>query len=818
MIADAPQPLPSKFARVWSTLRSLGVTPFGLVRRPRGLSTLLRLATRPRTFRDAHLIAQSGLFDARFYERRYPEVTASAMTPLTHFVLMGGGEGRLPNPLFDSAWYLARHPDVARNGENPLAHYLRTAAGDANDPHPLFSVSHYRSQVGHSGTPRFEPLQHYAKHGALKDYSPHPLFDPRYCVEMYGRSVAGLDPLVHFIESGAAAGFNPHPLFDVAYYRSQAPDARSRNPLTHYLETGSAQGLRPHPLFDPAYYLASHRDVAGAAIEPLTHFVLAGGLEGRSPIREFDSAWYFSPMRISDRAGPIRWCTLSGMAGASIETHRPISTRLAISRGTRTWPSRGVNPLAHYVQYGRAECRSTAPHERTYRRIESDRRVALRTSSLEGASPAARVVLCLTHVMPTSPRAGNEYRIQRLLRWLRDSGYIVIPVVGPIREERPTPAEVRALADEFGNAVVCQTDGRLDYVLRDIPDVLASLDGKFSERWATPLGEDLLTTERERNLLRIERSFCTDALIETVMRLQTVLGPYVLLAEYIWMSRLLPLVDSRALKIIDTIDVFSTRADKVDRYGVEDLTIGLGDERVRLERADVVIAIQENERAVLESLAPALPIITSGVDFDVVADAGVPTGATVLCVASDNPMNRRGLQDFIELRLAAGAGARPDGRAEGCRRGRRIDRRAAAWRFHPWTGRRPGAPLCGMPGGHQPGHGWHGDQDQDARGAFLPAPDCHLAQWSGRRHTGGGSALSHGGGLARVRAGSRRPPGEHPSVGILRCRPRDARARVTTGPRLRRARPHAERVLRQARLPAAASGLTVHAPPHHSIP
>ena len=212
------------------------------------------------------------------------------------------------------------------------------------------------------------------------------------------------------------------------------------------------------------------------------------------------------------------------------------------------------------------------------------------------------------------------------------------------------------MADEFGNAVVCQTDGRLDYVLRDIPDVLGSLDGKFSERWATPLGEDLLTTERERNLLRIDRSFCTDALIDTVMRLQTVLGPYVLLAEYIWMSRLLPLVDSRALKIIDTIDVFSTRADKVDRYGVEDLTIGLDDERIRLERADVIIAIQENERAVLESLAPALPIITSGVDFDVVADAGVPTGADGVVRRVGQPDESPRAAGFHPLRLAARAG------------------------------------------------------------------------------------------------------------------------------------------------------------------
>lgn len=648
-IADEPRPVPSRLGRVWNTLRSLGVTPIRLVRQPRGLVTLLRFALRPRALRDAHLIAQSGVFNAGYYRHRYPDVPARGMTPLAHFALMGGVEGRLPNPLFDSAWYLERYPDVARSGANPLAHYLRTIPGETRDPHPLFSVNHYRSQVAGAGAPPFEPLQHYTRHGACKDYSPHPLFDPRYYIETYGRSAGGTDPLVHFIETGAAGGFNPHPLFDVAYYRTQAPEALAQNPLRHYLEAGSARGLRPHPLFDPAYYLASNRDVAGAQSEPLTHFVVAGGLEGRRPIREFDSAWYLQayPDVVSSRANPLTHFVRYGW-----REHRNPSPHFDTVGYLSRYPDvveAGGNPLTHYVHHGRAEGRLTGPHDRAERRIESERRVALRSSSLQGSPLAHRVVLCLTHVMPTSPRAGNEYRIQRLLRWLRDSGYTVIPVIGPIRDERPTAAEINALAEEFGNAVVCQTDGRLEYVLHDIPDVLGSLDGKFSERWATALGEDLLTTERERNLLRIDRSFCTDALIDTVMRLQTVLGPYVLLAEYIWMSRLLPLLDSRALKIIDTIDVFSTRADKVDRYGVADLTIGADDERIRLERADVIIAIQENERAVLESLAPAIPIVTSGVDFDVVADPGVPTGAIVLCVASGNPMNRRGLQDFIRF-------------------------------------------------------------------------------------------------------------------------------------------------------------------------
>jgi hypothetical protein len=48
-----------------------------------------------------------------------------------------------------------------------------------------------------------------------------------------------------------------------------------------------------------------------------------------------------------------------------------------------------------------------------------------------------------------------------------------------------------------------------------------------------------------RQLLQMDRAFCHDTLDHGVLRLHQALGPYVLLAEYIWMSRVLPLVGRR---------------------------------------------------------------------------------------------------------------------------------------------------------------------------------------------------------------------------------------------------------------------------------
>ena len=175
------------------------------------------------------------------------------------------------------------------------------------------------------------------------------------------------------------------------------------------------------------------------------------------------------------------------------------------------------------------------------------------------------------------------------------------------------------------------------------------LDGEFTAPVAPLLDEDAVTDGREKELLQIDRTFCHDAPITTVLRLHQVLGPYLLLSEYIWMSRVLPLVSGRVLKVVDTIDVFSTKREKVLQFGIDDWHIAPHEELQRLQHADMVLAIQDEERRKLQSIVPRIPVLTAGVDFDVVEDAGIPPGRRVLYVASDNPMNRKGLRDFLRF-------------------------------------------------------------------------------------------------------------------------------------------------------------------------
>jgi len=483
----------------------------------------------------------------------------------------------------------------------------------------LFDEAYYVGCHPDVATSRMSPLVHYLTTGGREGRNPHPLFDSVYYLRRNPDvASAGLNPLVHYLNSGASEGRSPHPLFDTGYYIEANPDVRQAGfePLGHFLRFGAAEGRQPNPFFDCAYYLRHNRDVAESGMHPLVHFATDGWREGRRPSAQFDAQAYLA--RHPDIA----------------ETDR--------------------NPLEHYLEYGRAEGRelggdvvdAAPPQEIGAPALAT---VSLAVTPLVPATVEPRTILCLSHVMPYPPRAGNEYRIYRMLCWMHRRGYRIVPIIAPLPGDDVNSGAVRALAEQFSNAVLCYRDGRVEYVLRDVPDVLGSLAGEATRPVAVLLDEQRRRGEQQLALLQMDRTFCHDVAITVVTRLQQAMGPHVLLAEYIWMSRLFPLVKGDVLKVIDTIDVFSTKRDKVVRFGIDDLHVNESEEARRLQDADLIVAIQNDERQQLERLLPGKRVITAGVDYDVVADPGAPSDRRILLVASANPMNRKGLGDFLRF-------------------------------------------------------------------------------------------------------------------------------------------------------------------------
>ncbi len=535
-----------------------------------------------------------------------------AATPLTHFLRFGGRAGLSPHPLFDGAYYLQQQPDLAEAGVNPLLHYLATAATELVDPHPLFSTRHYLAT--HPDIAPQNPLEHFVRQGALEGHSPHPLFDVGYYWK-HRPDVRklGVNPLVHYLEFGTKEIIDPHPLFDAAYYFDQAEALRGLgvNPLLHFLRWGGSDGLRPNPWFDPLWYLTRNPDVRG--INPLIHFLERGWREGRDPSPEFSLAQYRAANPDVDAAG--------------------------------------VNPLVHYLTLGRSEGRGGAGPGRSVSHAG-----ALRFT-VHGPAPTTRTLMCVGHVSPWPIAAGNQYALSRLLHYFQDRGYRIVLVLAPIPSEPLPPGALDQLETEFGNVVICEPFGKVEFRLRDLPDVLTALA-------TTPVIEDFSSAPGP------DVDFCHDALMAVVTRLLAATGGTAVLAEYIFMTRLFTQIGPDTLRIVHTHDVFSQKAANVVAYGIADAPISEEMESRLLNRADVVMAVTPEDAAVLKRLAPTRDIVLNKVDVPVRRDAGWATRPVAFLPASGNHLNVTGLRDFLrfawrrirevvpdaELRVAGGAG------------------------------------------------------------------------------------------------------------------------------------------------------------------
>ena len=182
--------------------------------------------------------------------------------------------------------------------------------------------------------------------------------------------------------------------------------------------------------------------------------------------------------------------------------------------------------------------------------------------------PTHLTIVVVSHVGGWQPRAGNEYRLHRMLQWYRRQGYRVIPVIAPLPGEELS----REGVGDRGSLRQCHPGApRRTHRIRP-----ARRAGGLRP---DPKRPGAIESSMRASALRAGRSystrrtFCHDRLIATVLHLQRWLGPHVLQVEYIWMTRLLPLVRADVLKVIDTHDVFSSIEQKVGMFGLRDVVV-----------------------------------------------------------------------------------------------------------------------------------------------------------------------------------------------------------------------------------------------------
>jgi hypothetical protein len=270
-----------------------------------------------------------------------------------------------------------------------------------------------------------------------------------------------------------------------------------------------------------------------------------------------------------------------------------------------------------------------------------------------------RPIICVSHVLPSRPRAGNEYRISRLLAWLGRRGHELIVIVAPQENQEPDAAARQLFFEKYPNALICCRDGTIFASAGILARLIASLHG---QRVGDALAK-LPASKSEGPLSALERNFCHDALVALLAAVASGFPDALYYINYAFMTRFLPYLSPAPTSFVDAHDVLSDKAAKVVGFGVLDnVSISAAEERAMLQRADAVLAIQRNDAARLATMSPGVPILTAGVDFAAPDVGPLPGQPAILMVAHNNPLNVKGIQDFLRFAWPSIKASKPGAR------------------------------------------------------------------------------------------------------------------------------------------------------------
>jgi GT2 family glycosyltransferase/glycosyltransferase involved in cell wall biosynthesis len=316
-------------------------------------------------------LAQTGLFDARWYIDCYPDVAAWPGDPFDHFVLHGDKEGRSPHPLFDVQWYLDVYPDVAAAGGSPLLHLLRDGFSELRNPNPLFSTRYYLASNRGANSGTSNPLTHYiaswtgerleaarkrlAQQSSGPSSDPHPLFDCHWYLARYGATIpVDVDPLTYHLTTGRFQHLDPHPLIDSRWYQDVYGTLDDKTcVVSSYLAAPYSLVRSPSPLFDRQWYVETYPDLIDHSVDPLVDYIVAGRFAGRLPHPLFATEWYVKNNPAADDypGGPL--CHFRDIgAKRGLDPHPLFSTSYLISCHPEAaqYPS---GPVAYYLLHAR---------------------------------------------------------------------------------------------------------------------------------------------------------------------------------------------------------------------------------------------------------------------------------------------------------------------------------------------------------------------------------------------------------------------------------------------------------------------------------
>lgn len=146
---------------------------------------------------ERRILINNVFFDESFYIANNDFGQMGREEALTHFLTVGMQSGAWPNGSFDPQYYLAMYPDVAASGVNPLVHYIVSGEKEGRLT--------YKKDSNDSGEKNIGP-------DAGGTY-----FDPEFYAKVYP-DVGGLDPLFHYNRYGRQEGRLPCEAFPFEFH------------------------------------------------------------------------------------------------------------------------------------------------------------------------------------------------------------------------------------------------------------------------------------------------------------------------------------------------------------------------------------------------------------------------------------------------------------------------------------------------------------------------------------------------------------------------------------------------------------------------
>jgi polysaccharide biosynthesis protein PslH len=232
--------------------------------------------------------------------------------------------------------------------------------------------------------------------------------------------------------------------------------------------------------------------------------------------------------------------------------------------------------------------------------------------------------------VPTDPQtAGNRARVSNLITILQHLGHDVTFAYAPYEA-----ADYKAMERRFGRRL---------HILRSEGLPIHTLAGRAKRKVLRALS------------LRSAHLWCVDdwfdnGLLSQVTRLQSTGGFDTVLIEYVFLSKLATAFPKSVRTIIDTHDLMGDRHKTYQNSGMQPIWFATKpeDEIRALNRADAVIAIQEEEAAYLRQRVSGEVFCVGYIGSLDSAPLPDPGGNRILFVGSANPINIRGLEWFLQ--------------------------------------------------------------------------------------------------------------------------------------------------------------------------